>query len=346
MPADVAIVDWLGRGGIAQTTEAWAISLRQQSSDEVAVLTRPGREIVADGPGCAEQSRSGPVAGVAAHLDLSRRVAAWIRSHEPRTVVIQNYVIPALEWPVYRAAKSVGARIVLVIHDHQPHSRLSGSTAGLSRMLDAADVVICHTDFVAGRVHQACERITPEIVPHPLPAGLLLAERPNQLLETDDRPTAVHLGVLKRRYKGTDTIEGLASSMIDWRFVLMGTGAPTMTNATTLSGFRPAGEIVQAMSESDVALLPYRIASQSGVVVLAQAMGTVPIVHAVGGLPEQVRDGVDGLVLPLDSGVAGWKRALAGLQSSERRLELTANGLAAVQAADRAFHEAVRAVVA
>ena len=36
----VVIVDWLGRGGIAQTTEAWVLELAGRNVDAVAV-TRP-----------------------------------------------------------------------------------------------------------------------------------------------------------------------------------------------------------------------------------------------------------------------------------------------------------------
>jgi glycosyltransferase involved in cell wall biosynthesis len=47
-------------------------------------------------------------------------------------------------------------------------------------------------------------------------------------------------------------------------------------------------------------LLPYRSASQSGVVQLAYAHGCPVIATAVGGLPEAVTDGEDGLLCAKD----------------------------------------------
>jgi glycosyltransferase involved in cell wall biosynthesis len=47
---------------------------------------------------------------------------------------------------------------------------------------------------------------------------------------------------------------------------------------------------------ADASLLPYRSATQSGVVQLSFAYGTPVIATAVGGLPEAVHDGVDGIL--------------------------------------------------
>jgi glycosyltransferase involved in cell wall biosynthesis len=49
---------------------------------------------------------------------------------------------------------------------------------------------------------------------------------------------------------------------------------------------------------ADAAVLPYRSATQSGVVQLSFAYGTPVIATAVGGLPEAVEHGVDGLLCP------------------------------------------------
>jgi glycosyltransferase involved in cell wall biosynthesis len=49
---------------------------------------------------------------------------------------------------------------------------------------------------------------------------------------------------------------------------------------------------------ADASLLPYRSATQSGVVQLSFAYGTPVIATSVGGLPEAIEDGVDGILCP------------------------------------------------
>jgi glycosyltransferase involved in cell wall biosynthesis len=65
-------------------------------------------------------------------------------------------------------------------------------------------------------------------------------------------------------------------------------------------GFVSNEEAALLFSAADAAVLPYRSATQSGVVQLAFAYGTPVIATAVGGLPEAVSDGVDGLLCPPD----------------------------------------------
>ncbi|MDQ4097040.1 MAG: hypothetical protein M3144_04130, partial [Actinomycetota bacterium] len=132
---DVVLVDWLGRGGIAQTSAAWSVELRKGNIPHV-IVTRRGRELSANsGTLSVPPGRS----KIATHSALARGAAAVIRELRPRTVVVQNYVIPPLERPVYEAASAVGARTVMVAHDMTLPSRLSGTHIGLSCILRATD---------------------------------------------------------------------------------------------------------------------------------------------------------------------------------------------------------------
>lgn len=125
------LVDWLGRGGIAQTTEAWARELASNGTD-VVVVTREGRELAAAPvPIVTSPARRGRIA---THRDLATAAARAIEEHRPGVVVVANYLIPPLELPVYEAARRVGARVVLVIHDHRLHSRLAGTWVGMRRL--------------------------------------------------------------------------------------------------------------------------------------------------------------------------------------------------------------------
>jgi hypothetical protein len=318
-PADVLLVDWLGRAGIAQCTEAWAIELSAHGQD-VRVVTRRSRELGAgvvkvDAP--ARDRR-----GLPAHVDLVRYLVDDIHRRPPRTVVVQNYVVPAMELAVLHAARRVGARVILVVHDHRQHGFRYGFQAGLSRLIRSADVVVAHTDFVA----DAIGRRDVEVIPHPVCVGMLnLPEPATSVLtragyhERAGEHLAAHFGVLSRRAnKGTSVVEELATRPpAAWRFAFLGVNAPHVDGAVTVGRFLEPAELVQALRQASAALLPYRFATQSGAVVLAQALGVVPIATRVGGLVEQITSGETGLLVDRDASVGQWSRLLEDLDGAE-----------------------------
>ncbi len=99
--------------------------------------------------------------------------AHQIRDHTPEVVVVQNYVAPVLEGPVFAAARDIGARVVIVVHDHRLHTAKAGTRSGLRRELRRADVVVTHTEFVARGVREYSGRQDIVVVPHPVQVGML-----------------------------------------------------------------------------------------------------------------------------------------------------------------------------
>lgn len=307
----IVLVDWLGRGGIAQATACWAAELRRAGGD-VEVVTRGGRELAALLPGVTGAGEGRPQ--LAAHRAVAEAAVDAIRAARPDVVVVQNYVLPVLEQPVYRAAQDVGARLVVVIHDHRLHTVLAGNRFGLRRNLKRADMVAAHSRFVADGVSRLTSRPVHVL---PLPLHLVMftpeaGERPTR--ETSER-TAVHFGILKRRYKGTALVTQLAGEGLPgWRFTLVGAGAPaSLPGATSVPRFVEASELMALVGGADVALLPYSMATQSGAVALSQALGTVPVASAVGGIPEQIVDGETGRLVPAGAGPEEWREVLREL---------------------------------
>jgi D-inositol-3-phosphate glycosyltransferase len=103
---------------------------------------------------------------------------------------------------------------------------------------------------------------------------------------------------------------------------------------TVRDGFVDMSQAAQAFAASDTVVLPYRVASQSGVLLLAYGFRRPVIVYPVGGLPEAVIDGetgwicarcdVDALVDALESSVAAGRaecnrRGQAGHRLAEER---------------------------
>ena len=313
----VLLVDWLGRGGIAQMTETWAMEL-QAGGVQTAIVTRPGREL---GEGSisvrdvAERRNR-----LLAHATLVRAAVQAVHELRPTAVVLQNHVLPPLEAAVDRAARRAGALVVRVVHDNRLHSRWAGTQVGVRRLLQRADILLAHTRYVGDRVAADVGRDV-EVIPLPVQVGVLAHEvcpLPGAFQGAGN--LALHFGVVHRGYKGTDVIVKLAEQAIPgWRLGVLGAGAPTAPGLATVPGFVAPGVLVAAVRASAASMLPYRFATQSGAVVLAQALGSVPIASAVGGLPEQIEDGRTGILLPQGADVDAWRAALASLDDSARR---------------------------
>lgn len=313
----VLLVDWLGRGGIAQMTETWAMEL-EAGGVQTAIVTRPGREL---GQGSVSvRDVADRRNRLLAHATLVGAAVQAVQELRPTAVVLQNHVLPPLEAAVDRAARRAGAVVVRVVHDNRLHSRWAGTQIGVRRLLQRADILLAHTRYVGDRVAADVGRGV-EVIPLPVQVGVLAHEvcpLPGALQGAGN--LALHFGVVHRGYKGTDVIVKLAEQGVrGWRLGVVGAGAPTAPGLATVPGFVDPGVLVAAVRASAASMLPYRFATQSGAVVLAQALGSVPIASAVGGLPEQIEDGKTGILLPAGADVGAWRAALASLDESARR---------------------------
>ena len=87
----------------------------------------------------------------------------------------------------------------------------------------------------------------------------------------------------------------------------------------------PEPEVPRLLAAADVVVLPYRAGSQSAVAPRALGAGVPVLSTAVGGVPEVVRHGVDGVIVPPGS-ADELARALQELDR-ERLAELRAGAL-------------------
>lgn len=313
----VVLVDWLGRGGIAQTTEVWNVEL-EGSGIPCVIASRRGRELRASQPIKRQPSRSRLVQHAQVVHDATRLIA----ERRPSTVIIQNHVLPPLEAAVDRAARRYGARVVRVVHDHVLHSRAAGTQIGLASALREADVVVAHSDFVAESLRRRLDR---SIEVLPLPVYLGMRADPSQLPEelVGVQPLAMQFGVVHRGYKGTDVTRALAATGVSpWRFAIMGAGAGGGEGLVTIDRYVDSAGFAAAVAASSVSLFPYRSATQSGGVSLAQSLGSVVVATAVGGLPEQVSDGVTGRLVTPNAPTRAWRAVLEELSDPEVRARM------------------------
>jgi hypothetical protein len=190
--------------------------------------------------------------------------------------------------------------------------------------------VATHSEHVATRVRDDSKRNDVVVLPLPVPIGMLWhsrGPRPEQLADHPDARWCGHFGVVHRRYKGTNLVEQLAREGAEgWEFAVFGAGAQPRPGLHVLPGYLDPGELVAAVSATDVTLAPYTYATQSAVVVLAHALGSVPIASAIGGIPEQLIDGVDGILIDPGTGINAWRDALRVLRDDDHRKELAIAG--------------------
>lgn len=329
----IVLVDWLGRGGIAQTSQSWIAELRGAGAT-VQVVTRLGREL----ENSSEIDRPESSHSLVAHAQLCRRAAITLRRSRPDVVVIQNYVVPALEAQVHRAARRIGALVVFVVHDHRHHEWREGTHFGLASQLRNADHVIVHSTPVA----EGLRSVRPTVLPLPMQLGLVELTGASAVQRPETGLLALQFGVLNRWYKGTEIFVRLANQGVEgWSFALAGVGAPPCTSAQRVDRFLSPGDLVSTVREADAVLLPYRSATQSGAVVLAQMCGTVAIASAVGGVTEQIDDGVNGLLVSPTGDLDEWRTHLERIRDVTLRNSLAEGGRRAVRAQHAAFRAGV-----
>ncbi len=331
------VVDWLGRGGIAQTTPAWVRALTKTGHD-VTVVTRGGRDLIGDHVRAPDEGAHALVT----HRRLAQLAAATVDELQPDLVVVQNYVVPPLEGALDRALRRSRARSIVVVHDHRLHSRAAGMHAGLRRRLRSADAVVAHSRFVGDAVEQLSGRT--DVVCLPLPTVAAGPHGTDQLPATD-AATAIGFGVLHRSYKGLDVVTRLAADGLPgWRFAVAGTGAPVgLPGLAAAPGYLSSPDLAATVGGSSAALLPYRFATQSAAVLFAQQLGVVPVATAVGGIVEQIEDGVDGMLLPTEATLLDWRSALDRVRDDYGALSARCRTRAA--AADAEFERTADALL-
>lgn len=136
----------------------------------------------------------------------------------------------------------------------------------------------------------------------------------DQLALPKDRRVALFLGLI-RPYKGVDLLLEAAAALpqdSDWLVMIagepwgdLGESLETQVASLNLEGrvrldlrWVPEGRVPTLVAAADLLVLPYRRGSQSAVAPMALAQGVPVLSTAVGGVPEVVRDGINGVIVP------------------------------------------------
>ena len=237
---------------------------------------------------------------------IARDVARFVRHHRIDMAICTMYSIWDL--PVVHALARQNVPFLLIAHDVHPHPGDSYPLRRLSmhRQIRAADAVVALSAHVRDQVRhlrgRADERI--EVIPHgafEFGAGRLRAApvaRPPRLLFFGRILAYKGLGVL------LDACRLLQARGAPVELEIMGSGdlRPYASKLAGLAGLHVTNrwiddaEIGDALAATDIVVLPYIEASQSGVAASAATAGVPCVATPVGGLAEQVFDGRTGVV--------------------------------------------------
>ncbi|MGY4711966.1 glycosyltransferase [Mycolicibacterium sp. CBM1] len=263
-----------------------------------------------------------------------RHAAAWvvliaylIRT-QPEVVVWSAWRFPIDGWGVRAVRKALPHSVLaLIAHEPRPVVEQPGqegmykTSAVTDRALAKAyadlDVV-----FVLGEsARQALLDTWPVTAPvHVIPhgdEGIFVAAAIPAVEST--APVALSFGTITA-YKGLDTlcaawpivrrrvpdaelvIAGALSADIDE--ARLRADVAGLAGVTLKLGYVPVSEVAAYFGAARCVVLPYKRSSQSGVAHLAHTMGRPVVATRVGDIPDVVRDGVSGLLVPPDDPTA------------------------------------------
>lgn len=102
-------------------------------------------------------------------------------------------------------------------------------------------------------------------------------------------------------------------------------GKSSLTKNISLLGIVPWIEVFQWMEKANIVIVPSRAEAFGYVVVEAFSVGTPVIASAVGGIPEIIRDGVDGFLVPPDDPKALAEKIMTILRNQNLQNQMGAN---------------------
>lgn len=233
-----------------------------------------------------------------------------------------------------------GPRSVVICHNVLPHEPHPGDAALVRSMFRRVDAVVVHSPDQAriARELDAPHVVVSELPPH-LPGGDPVERAPHE------GPARLLALGLVRGYKGIDLLMRAMMRVPDVTLTVAGemwgeagttirglAHDPRLRGRVEVhGGYVPAERIAPLLAQHDVLALTYRSATASQNVLLAHQHGLPVLASSVGTFGEQVRDGVDGILVPPgdeDAIVAALERLrdpdeVARLRSGVRPPDLT-----------------------
>lgn len=224
-------------------------------------------------------------------------------------------------------------QLVWTVHNVLPHEASSGDVEKTRWFYSRADAVFVHYESNVERLRETLNVKTDKVtvIAHPTfedsyPNDVGRDEARRRLNIPGDKKVALCFGKM-RPYKGmgvfAEAMRGLGN---DFLGLVVGTPKSrevaamlreterSMSNLRVVADFIPDEEVQLYFKAADVVVLPYLRISTSGVVPLAYSFRRPVVTTQSGGMPEVVREGETGLLVP-PGDVEAVRRAIVKLFS-------------------------------
>ncbi|MCL4305429.1 glycosyltransferase [bacterium] len=319
---------WPFRGGIAETTNALYRTFLERGHDaHVVGFKKQFPKLLFPGQTQLDDSK-------VENIPSERLLVAWnpltwprtaraIRNHKPDLVIFKWWIPffgPAF-WGVSKLlGKSYRRKTAFVCHNVLPHEKRVGDLPFTKMALGSGSFILTLSSAEADTARKLFPDWPKEnIRPTPLPvyecydqftAGPQAARAK---LGIEAKKLLLFIGLI-REYKGVDVLLRAMPEIVrndpDIKLVIAGEfydGQEKYEKLIDELGIRahvivrpkfvPAHEIGLYLAAADLNILPYRHATQSGILVTAYAHGCPVLVTRVGGLAEVVDNGKSGFVV-------------------------------------------------
>jgi glycosyltransferase involved in cell wall biosynthesis len=304
------------------------------------------------------QAKNGLVRRVARAISYPldhRALVSRAKRDRPDVVHLQWSRLPRFDLGFIKRLQGLGTRVVHTVHDVEPLYRGSGGRSALERVYAACDGLVVHTRANQRELAERYPAIRPERV-HVIPHGPLQAEttppgatRESARAELGLNPTApvaLFFGVIKP-YKGLDLLvkafEKVVETIPEASLLIAGktdtpADRPDLSLLEKVPGrvsarfdFVPNRDVWKYYLAADLAVLPYRCITQSGVLLSTLAFGRPALVTRVGGLPELIEPDRTGWIVPPEDPGALTAALTEALRDRDRLTRMGSAARAAVE---------------
>lgn len=253
------------------------------------------------------------------------KTAAQINKLKPDMILIQwwhPYFAPCYYVLTRLCSKT---KIIFTCHNVFPHERFPLDRLLTKAVLKVGNGFILHSRADSAELLSINKAANYTVTPHPTYNAFRLKgiskKEARELLGMDqDLPMLLFFGFV-RKYKGLIWLLQAMPQILDafpntqlWvvgdfgedrdEYQRLIEEKQISANIKLVEGYIPDREVEKFFAASDLVVLPYISATQSGIIQIAYGFGKPVIATTVGGLPEVVEEGVSGYLVPPENSEA------------------------------------------
>ena len=274
-----------------------------------------------------------------------RKTAYKIIDIDPDLVLFRFWLpffAPAFSGVAKKIRKYSDATIMAICDNIIPHEERLLDTRLTKRFFGFIDSFIVLSKKVENELLSFIPEAKYKYSPHPIYSifnNTLSKEQAKAELKLATKKVLLFFGLI-REYKGLDILinamEKIKTELEDYTLLIVGECYENENKYTELIkkagitdnvkchySFIPDNEVGKYFSAADVVVLPYKTASQSGIVQIAYHFDTPVIVSNVGGLPEIVDEGKTGYCVEPNSNA--FAKAIKAFYENDNISEMNSN---------------------